>query len=144
VIRPAPSSPGYGHVALRDDTFLLADEPGVLTKWPAASADVAPGLLDVFVEAGLPGNWQLVVSLGTMLPFTVGGTAGPLVVDVVGSPWFWVPAVLDAEGLGDMTIPLPQSPGLSGLDVFMQARTPAGFNSPFAFAFSNLVEVELP
>lgn len=144
VIRPAAGPAGYGHIALRDDTFLLADEPGVLAKWPAASADVAPGLLDVLVEAGLPGNWQLVVSLGTMAPFVVAGSAGSLVVDVVGSPWFWLPAVLDADGLGAMTLPLPQSPGLSGLDVYLQARTPAGFGAPYASAFSNLVAVELP
>lgn len=145
VIRPTTGPAGFVDVELRGDSLLLASAPDGLTQWPAATAEIDAGALDVTVEAGLPGAWQLVLSLDTMPPASFGpATYGVLWLDVVGSPWLWLPGTLDANGHGELSLPLPQSAGLSGLTVHVQARTPAGFATPFDAAFTNVTEVVLP
>lgn len=147
VIRPPVGSPGVSTLTLRNDEFLLAVEAGALAQWPTLEAGVSASgqELEMSVDAGVSGPWQLIVSLGGVEPLPLGPAIhGALELDIVGSPWFWIPGTLDPGGTGALALAVPQDPGLSGLPVHVQALAPAGQGSTFHSSFSNADVVALP
>ena len=147
VIRPPAGAPGFVSVTLRNDDFLLAIEEGALSQLPTLAAQFPPGgqNLEVGIEAGVPGNWQLVVGLGETTPYPLGPeTYAHLVVDVFIGHWLLLSGALDSQGSGGLVLPVPQDPTLSGIVAHLQVLAPAGFGGAYSASFTNAVEVVVP